>query len=87
MLPLRIEGHTRVLAEDQDDLRALAIRDEVLRASETSVYPAMVSSWEPTPYELKVLNSGGSIRLTIIGRQHPAVMLGVHEAPSILDFA
>jgi len=72
MLPLRIKGATRVLAESQDEYHALAIKDELLDG-----HPVMVSRWEPTPRELKVLNEGGAVSLSIMGTIHPPVLIGV----------
>lgn len=76
MLPLRISNATRILAETQDEYFALAIRDE-----EIDGIPQMTSLWEPTPSELAHLNAGGAIRLTILGRVHPPVMLNTQPPP------
>lgn len=77
MLPLRISNATRVLAESQDEYYALAILDEVDAAG----VPSMTSVWEPTPAELADLAAGGSVRLTVLGRQHPPVSIGTQAAP------
>jgi len=48
----------------------------------TSAGPGMDSIWEPTPAELRALNRGGFVRLTILGSMHPPVcvsVLGVAE--------
>lgn len=76
MLPLRISNATRILAENQDEYHALAIRDE----GHDGVNH-MTSVWEPTPAELKMLQEGGSVRLTILGIQHPPVMITTQPAP------
>ena len=76
MLPLRISNATRVLAETQDEYFALAILDE-----EIDGVNHMTSVWEPTPSELKTLNEGGAIRLTILGQAHPPVMITTQSAP------
>lgn len=76
MQPLRITNATRILAEDQDEYYALAIRDE-----EIDGVNHMTSVWEPTPKELAELQAGGSVRLTILGVVHPPVMLTTQPAP------
>lgn len=35
------------------------------------------SAWFPTPEELKLINSGSPVYLTIFGDSHPPVYLGV----------
>lgn len=37
----------------------------------------VVSFWTPTPEELKLLAQGKPVRLSIIGKTHPPIMLGV----------
>ena len=39
--------------------------------------PAVASYWHPTPAELALLNQGRAVRLTVLGRTHPPLMLGV----------
>jgi hypothetical protein len=40
--------------------------------------PGCISThWKPSPEELETLAQGGLIRLTILGEQHPPVMLQV----------
>lgn len=76
MQPLRISNATRVLAETQDEYYALAIKDEMVDGVNQ-----MTSVWEPTPTELAELQSGGTVRLTILGNGHPPVMLTTQPAP------
>lgn len=78
MLPLRIEGATRVLAESQEAYHDLAIGDEHL----TDGTPVMVSLWEPTPKELAMLVRGGSVKLYIMGTVWPPVVLTTQEPPA-----
>ena len=56
MLPLRISGATRRLAEDQDEYFALSIRDEMY-----SGRAFMSSLWEPTLREVEALAAGGAL--------------------------
>jgi hypothetical protein len=45
----------------------------------------MLSRWEPTPDELEILNAGGSVELSIVGRAHPPVSLIAIPAPTAED--
>lgn len=76
MQPLRISNATRVLAETQDEYYALAIRDEVVDGVNH-----MTSVWEPTPKELRDLQMGGAVLLTILGEVHPPVAITTQPAP------
>ena len=70
MIPLPIAGATRVLAKDQEAYRRLHIRDE-----NHDGVNVMVSAWEPSPEQLKILNAGGKVVLMVIGTVHPPVAL------------
>lgn len=59
----KILGHTRILAEDQEEFDNLYIRDETGQLGEN----IMVSEWKPTEKQLALLNSGHSIYLGIQG--------------------
>lgn len=78
MQPLRISNATRTLAETQDEYHALAILDEDIDG-----YNHMTSVWEPTPKELEDLANGGAVRLTILGKAHPPVMITTQPAPEV----
>ena len=67
MIAARIEGTTRVLGKAQGFL-GLSILD-----MEVEDKKVMVSAWEPTPEELKLLNEGAKVRLYVLGTVHPAV--------------
>jgi hydroxymethylglutaryl-CoA reductase len=77
MVPLRVSNATRLLAETQDEYFALAIVDE----KDANGFNMMTSVWEPSPAELKQLNEGGAVRLTILGEIHPPVMMATQAAP------
>lgn len=66
---------TRVLGEAQG-YRGLPIRDEVGQHG-----PQMVSSWQPTAEELRLLAAGAPIYLTVLGTAHPPVLLEVGLPP------
>lgn len=81
MIPQRHPRTTRYLGapvgwepETQGDCSHLAIADIPTQAG-----PAMDSLWEPTPEELRQLNEGGSVCLTVFGVAHPPVGLSVVE--------
>jgi len=76
----RIAGATRNLGAPLDWERdkhgtcgGLPIRDEMHAPG----MPRMVSAWLPTPEELRLLNAGAPIYLTVIGHVHPPVSVGV----------
>lgn len=73
MLNNAIEGTTRRIGKEQG-YHGLCVRDETIDG-----HPVMVTSWQPTPRELAVLVAGGSIRISILGHQHPPIMVNVHE--------
>lgn len=76
---VNFEGKTRTLGVEQG-FRALHIKDIVAHMGldengKSIVYAAMISVWKPTEQELEMLNKGGYITLTILGTQHPPVMI------------
>lgn len=68
MIPLRIEGATRIMKAPP------GYEAEVRDLHVAMIDGCSVSRWEPTPDELAILNSGGSVELWVMGRQ-PAVAL------------
>lgn len=77
MRPITTPGETRRIGESQGYI-GLSLRDETINDSVTgSDTPVMVSTWRPSPDELKALNEGMPVVLRIVGRGHPPVMLGV----------
>lgn len=73
MNPMTLTNATRTLAKDQPEYISLDIFDEV---TETGV-PTMSSLWTPTKKELRMLNEGGAVQLSLLGVDHPPVFLGV----------
>ncbi len=73
MISKRIDGATRVVGREQGYL-SLALRDEPIGDPAEN---CMVTSWEPTPDELKALNCGGHVYIRILGRNHPPIGVGV----------
>ena len=81
MIAKMIEGHIRLLGRDQGYL-ALPVRDEQIETKQLKdgAYTSkncMVTSWEPTPEELWLLNEGGHVRIRILGTVHPPIGVGV----------
>jgi hypothetical protein len=56
-----------------DECTALAIT----RVQYSDGTPAVASYWLPTADELALLSQGRAVRLTVLGRTHPPLMLGV----------
>lgn len=83
------QNATRRLAKDQPEYHQLSVADVVIinnpevrnaQARELLLEgeaPAMQTIWQPDPNELQVLLQGGYIVLTILGRAHPPVHMGV----------
>lgn len=78
MLVKRIDGATKVFGapadwkDDGSSCVGLPVREV-----ETEQGMFMVSAWEPTPEELKLLQEGVSVLLWIRGVNHPVVALTV----------
>ena len=72
MIPLSPENTTRRIGKSQgyNDLSIADVQYDTGRW-------AMITLWEPTPKELAILNSGGKVRLTILGSAHPPVLVEV----------
>jgi hypothetical protein len=68
VIPLRIEGATRVLTAPLGE-------EESVRDLHVAVIDGCcVSRWEPTPRELDVLNEGGCVELWVKGEQPPVLL-------------
>ena len=76
MIPVRIEGATRVLGAPQgvgsEDCSQLAIRDLPSKFGNQ-----MWSKWEPTPHDLQLLNAGCKLYLVLHGVTHPMVCIAI----------
>lgn len=90
MIPGRIEGATRGLVAPADWDKAqdgacagLVIKDEALASGGN----CMISVWHPTPREVELIQQGASVVLGVVGSLHPAVALGVGQAPSVVEEA
>lgn len=68
-----IKGATRVLGESQG-YRGLPIVDTMFGDD-----PAMVSEWVPSADERAAIAGGKSIFLSILGTQHPPVLIEVDD--------
>lgn len=72
-----IKGHTRVIGEAQGYI-ALPLLDT---ATPEGV-PCMLSAWLPTPEETLAIVAGAPVILSVLGTQHPPVMITVGEVPA-----
>lgn len=70
-----IEGATRTLLapSDNPEVKPLGIRDIVYEGG----IPAVMSAWMPSPEELKALNAGEPVYLSIFGTNMPPAFVGV----------
>lgn len=77
MNPQKIKGTNRSLGPPRgvgnDECGRLAIR-----TGRDGRFPTMQSAWKPTPEELIILKSGGSVILTVFAEVHP--MVSIHAA-------
>ena len=96
MLPARISGATRRIAEDQDEYQAISIRDSdydgkgllwsaPIREEKYAGANVMWSAWEPSPAELQALILGGTVRLGIMGDVHPPILITAALPPKVTD--
>jgi hypothetical protein len=76
MIVNAIEGATRRIGKAQG-YRGLPIRDFAYDDGT----PAMRTSWQPTPAELKALAAGAPIYVTLLGSAHPPILLEVGAVP------
>lgn len=77
----RIADATRTVGKSQGYM-GLPIRDEIINCSVNGEgTPSMVTAWFPTPDELKALQAGAPIHVSIIGISHPPIMLRVGSLP------
>lgn len=77
MLIKLIEGWSKVWGalKDWDPSKLGKCGGLPTRLTVTTAGPMWESAWEPTPEELAILNSGGTIHLFVSSYQHPVVML------------
>ncbi|MCJ8139583.1 hypothetical protein [Falsirhodobacter halotolerans] len=77
----RIARSTRIIGESQG-YAVLAVRDETFTCSVNGPdTPKMLTAWFPSPAELEALLNGAPIIVSIIGRDHPPIMLSVGDLP------
>lgn len=82
MLPIRIYGATHAFKapEGWDEQKNGRCGEIAVRRDGVMLQTA----WEPTPFELQVLNAGGSVVLTVFGDALPPVALTVELPPQDL---
>lgn len=78
---IKIPGANMDLAEHQDEYQTLPVlaRNVTVACNDGEVadVPCMTSAWKPTRDELALLLDGGYVALSVLGLQHPPVMLNV----------
>ena len=81
MTPAKITGETRSIGKPANwneatmgECGALSVRDEIDRGFNT-----MNSVWRPSADELRMLQNGAGVRLTIWGDVHPVVSMSVER--------
>lgn len=84
MLVGYIEGATRVIGKSQG-YEGLPVRDELFNSAITGPdTPQMTTAWQPSAEELSALNAGASIRVILVGVNHPPIRLEVGPVPRII---
>lgn len=73
MKPGHIHGATRFFGGE--NLQTLAVREDKLDNGGT----VLTSAWFPTPDEMARMLDGAPVYLSIMGNNHPAVLLEVGE--------
>lgn len=76
MMIARISDTTRTLGQQQGYL-GLPIKDDVIDG-----VPQMTSAWECTPEEAARIAAGARIYVTLLGTQHPPIILQVGKVPA-----
>jgi hypothetical protein len=70
MKPQFFKSVNCIPGEDQPEYAGLPVEFFVVDG-----VPMMQTLWKPSPEELRLLNEGGLVCLTIQGRRHPPVLL------------
>jgi hypothetical protein len=79
MIPMRIEGETRRLAENQDEYISLSVRDQYMN----EIGNVMTTLWEPTQTDVENLKKGGAVLLHIVGTVFQPVIITTQPAPDM----
>jgi hypothetical protein len=83
MIAGAINGANHRLGKPSDmtdaECHPLAVRVERVQYADGETLE-FTSAWYPTPDELKRLNEGAAVYLTIVGQGHPPVRLSVGES-------
>lgn len=87
MEPREFEGQSRILNAPAGWNEREPIKCGMLPIRDTKVdgIPCMQSMWKPDADELKHILAGGHIVLTIYGRGHPPVWVGVESVTADAD--
>ena len=77
MTPIKLDDETRPIGKPVDwdeDIHGECLTLSVHDTNEETGN-RMISGWKPSEGELEVLNQGGHVWLSIMGRVHPVVQL------------
>lgn len=88
MTPGKITGETRNLGAPPPPLGkppSVEIKPLSIRDGERAGYCSMTSVWVPSAAELALLAVGHPITLTILGIDHPSVLLAVGTSADIAE--
>lgn len=79
MIPTKIDGANAVFHKptDMTEEECGSLHVRLITNHNGSGRTAMTSAWRPSDAELKALNAGHAVELTIYGSQHPPVYVGV----------
>ena len=89
MKAITIPGANMVLAQDQDQYENLPVLCQVFTVKDDvwgdKTVPMMSSAWQPNEEDLRRLNDGGYIVLSILGTAHPPVLISTEDRPPAAD--
>lgn len=75
-------GTSRFLNDIADAISLLPVHDGVINDSVTGPKTSvMTTAWTPNEGELIALNNGANIHVTLVGRNHPPIMVKIGPMP------
>lgn len=80
MDPVQIPRATHVLGKPVDWPAEKPCGGLPIRATTQGGMPVLLSRWQPTAAELRMLNAGGSVELAVYDSSHPPVSIVAVQA-------